>query len=252
MRKSIVMLTIATIVALLFAGCGQGDVETTTYRAEYSAMDSHGWKPFVEVSVTEAGKITEVDFDYVNPAGDRKSNDDGYNSRMLQITGKTNPEQFTVALEKALVEKQSAPVDVIAGATHSVENFNALAQAALAKVKAGDSSTAVLPMNDTYVVESEPDSRGYIAHLEVTYKNDKITEVSYDEVKKDDDGNINYRKSEDAAYAERWGQNPADVYATYAKALVENQSVSDADVITGATSAYNNFANLVEKVKGLR
>lgn len=250
MRKSMIALFIVAAALLLFVGCGQE--EAVTYRAEYSALDSHGWKPYVEVAVTEGGKITEVDFDYVNKAGARKSEDDGYNQRMLQITGTTNPEQFTVALEKALVEKQSAPVDVIAGATHSTENFNALAQAALAKAKAGDTTTAVLPMNDTYVVETEPDSRGYIAHLEVTYRNDKIAAVAYDEVKKAEDGTINYRKSEDAAYAERWGQNPAEVYKAYADALVANQSVSEADVITGATGAYNNFAGLVQKVREMR
>src|SRR5690606_10713136 len=105
------------------------------------------------------------------------------------------------------VKSQQAPIDTISGASSSSASFNAMAVPLLAQAEAGNQAKLILPTDGTYAIEAEADSRGYIGRVELTFADDRIARAVYDEVKKDESGAINYRKSEDQAYSERWGQN---------------------------------------------
>ncbi len=119
-----------------------------TYKAEYDKADTHNWKAFVEITVKD-GKMSAVNFDYVNADGKFKSEDAAYNESMMKVA-KTNPATYMPQLEKALVEKQDvAKVDSVTGATASSKNFTTLASKLVTeKIAKGDTTTLVIPQTD--------------------------------------------------------------------------------------------------------
>ncbi len=250
--------TALTIVLILVAlvGCGNGE-ETTAegpgyedgvYFATYTHVDGHGWQPFLEIEV-EDGKIVDTNFDYAAPDGSLKSKDRGYRERMEAATG-THPALFSGELENRLMEKQNSPVEAVSGATGSSEWFNELAAELVAKAETGDTDDLVLPMNDTYTAEDEPDERGgWIGHIEITYEDGDIVEVDYDEVKKDG-REITDRKSENEEYAERYAEindiTPAEVYETLESRLVETEDPEEVDGVSGATITSPRFRELAQ------
>jgi len=145
-KRIIAVIATAVLSISLFAGCGaQATYKDGTYKAEYSAADSRGWKPQLSLVIKD-DKISEVTFDYINDAGVLKTNDDVYKLAMEAKTG-TYPAKYTEELEKALIEKQKVEdVATVTGATSSTANFKALAAAALEKAKAGDTATAIVEM----------------------------------------------------------------------------------------------------------
>lgn len=244
-------LILIAAIAVIFAGCAQtAGYQDGKYSGAYSAFDSRGWKPYMNITVS-GGAIVAVEFDSVNASGQLKSQDAAYNQRM----GAASPTTVTKATPEAiaaLLAKQAAPIDAITGATALVDNFNKLASALLAQAAKGNTSPVSLPMDGTYTAEGTPDARGYIGQISVTYKDDKITAVTYDEVKKDANGVVNYWKSKDPDYSARWGNDAPAVYAGYARALVATQNPATVDAVSGATSAHDTFVSLAAKVLAAR
>ncbi|MBC8546778.1 FMN-binding protein [Clostridiaceae bacterium NSJ-31] len=141
--KKILAAVLAMVFALaLLTACGSS-MKDGTYRAEYSSFDDHGWKDFVEVTVS-SGKITAVDYDAVNEEGTRKSEDAAYKESMEPVSG-TYPEKFSSELEQQLVDKQEVKkVDTVAGATNSSDAFKVLATEALKNAKNGKTDAAIV------------------------------------------------------------------------------------------------------------
>lgn len=255
------MKPIATALALVFilvafGGCGNGEeaagsgpeYEDGVYFATYSHVDSHGWQPFLEIEI-EDGEIAEANFDYAAPDGTLKSQDRDYRQRMEAAAG-THPALFSAELESRLMENQSVPVEAVSGATSSSEWFNELAAELVAKAETGDTDDLVLPMNDTYTAEDQPDERGgWIGHIEITYEDGDIVEVDYDEVKKEG-RDITDRKSENEEYAERYEEindiTPAEVYETLESRLVETEDPEAVDGVSGATITSPRFRELAQ------
>lgn len=143
MKKSVSILLVLLITAVALVGCGGGGYKDGTYKASFKDFDEHDWKAFVEITITDS-KISDVVFDYVNEAGELKSEDEEYNALMKEKSG-TSPEEFSPALAEDLIEKQDVKkVDEITGATTSVENFKKLAEAALKNAKAGNTEEALI------------------------------------------------------------------------------------------------------------
>jgi len=111
-----------------------------TYKAEYDALDSHGWKAFVTITLS-GDQITDADYDYLNADGERKSEDSAYNASMLAITGVTNPEMYcpeiNANIKSAVIVPEFDTIDVVTGATHSCESAIELVKAALESAKDG-------------------------------------------------------------------------------------------------------------------
>ena len=260
-------LAVTSVLALtMLAGCGGNDKDAAPasdykdgkYRAEYDQVDKNGWKAFVELTVKD-GKITEVDYDYLNEKEELKSENAEYNKKMKEIAG-TNPETYLPALEEALVDKQdAAKIDNITGATHSVDGFKEMvAKLVDEKIKKADTTTLVIPQpspaeevkltDGTYKAEYDKlDSHGWKAFTEITVKDGKITEVDFDYL--NDKGE---RKSENAEYNESMkkvaGTNPEEFTPILEKALVDSQDASKIDTVTGATSSSNSFKALAQKL----
>ncbi|MTI65796.1 MAG: FMN-binding protein [Firmicutes bacterium] len=114
-----------------------------TYKVAYKSFDDHGWKGQVELEVKD-GKISNVNFDYVNEEGKLKTKDEGYKSAMKEKSG-TYPAEFTKKLEERLVENQKlSEVDAVTGATSSSSDFKALASKALALAESGEKTEATI------------------------------------------------------------------------------------------------------------
>lgn len=131
--KKLLFVFAALLIGL--TACEKNQYTDGTYMATFDAVDGHGWRAFVEITIAD-DMITVADFDYYNATNDTlKSEDAGYNARMLAIKGITNPETYCPQIEAALVDAVIVPefveIDNVTGATHSVENANELAAAAL-------------------------------------------------------------------------------------------------------------------------
>ncbi|ARC84387.1 FMN-binding domain protein [Clostridium argentinense CDC 2741] len=148
MNKKLVSVVSATLLAAtVLVGCGSSsaskELKDGQYKAEYSEMDEHGWKAFVELKVAD-GKISECNADYVNEEGKLKSQDAKYEESM-KGSSETWPSKFSADFNKALVEKGNpADVDNITGATHSTEDFKNLSKEALKAAEKGKTDTVVV------------------------------------------------------------------------------------------------------------
>lgn len=100
--------------------------------------------------------------------------------------------------------------------------------------------------NATYTASAADfDERGWKAELSLTYEDDKIVKIEYDEVNKD-----GLKKSEDEAYAKMMKDvtkiSPAEAYAKLIETALNEDKV---DVVTGATTATTAFKALYEEAK---
>lgn len=101
--------------------------------------DAHGWSFFMNMTVA-GGQITEVEWDYVNPEGTLKSEDEAYQERMAEKVN-IGPKEFVPALAQDLIEKQNAKeVEVVAGATHSTYSFKTYAAQLINAAQKGDTT----------------------------------------------------------------------------------------------------------------
>ncbi len=139
-KRFLSLVAVAAIATTVFVGCGSKDsgsaketgLKAGTYKAE-SEKDERGYVASIEIEVKD-GKIATVKYDEKGEKGS-KLDDADYNTNMKAKSG-TNPIEVYPKLEAALVEKQDASkVDVITGATHSVDSFKALAEKALEGAK---------------------------------------------------------------------------------------------------------------------
>lgn len=130
MKKIIVAVLAVILAAGALASCGSDNssgYKDGSYRIEGENYDSHGWKPYIDVTVKDS-KITQVEFDYMNEEDGRlKTEDEAYEKAYISAGMGTYPAEFTEKLEKALIEKQDATmVDSVTGATHSSDDFKAM------------------------------------------------------------------------------------------------------------------------------
>ena len=141
MKKFISIAVVVLTVAMILVGCA-GGYKDGTYKAE-SAEFSHGWKDYVIVSVS-GGKVTVKEYDALNEAGEKKTEDPDYRAAMEPVSG-TYPEKFFPEIVADFNAKGSVDkMDNVTGATSSTNSFKALVTAALENAKKGDTATAVV------------------------------------------------------------------------------------------------------------
>lgn len=98
-----------------------------SYLLEEKNLDDNGWSVVFGMTV-EGNQITESSYDYVNDAGELKTEDAEYQKAMEEKVG-TGPAEYIPAYNQALVDAQDpSSVEVISGATHSHELFVEYAQ----------------------------------------------------------------------------------------------------------------------------
>lgn len=131
MKKFLVLGLVLVLVLTIAVGCSsdKAKYEDGTYTAE-TEFDDKGYKSVIEIVVSD-GKITSVDYDEYNEAGDRKSEDAEYGEMMKGVSGTTPAEAYEL-LEDALIKRQNVDeVELVSGATTSAETFKSLVKEAL-------------------------------------------------------------------------------------------------------------------------
>jgi major membrane immunogen (membrane-anchored lipoprotein) len=99
-----------------------GELQDGTYTLVEKNFDTRGWKTEFSITVVD-GKITESAYENVNEAGDKKSEDADYQTRMAETAG-VGPADYFPALNNQLVETQDPEaVEVVTGATGSSDTF---------------------------------------------------------------------------------------------------------------------------------
>lgn len=144
-KKRILSLVAATMLSVaVLAGCGNKEegMKDGKYEVE-SKADDRGYKSTLTLEVKD-GKIVAADYDEISSEGVSKQSDAEYNKKMKEFGKVTNPEEAFPALEKAIVEKQSAEVDAFTGATNSSNNFKKLAAKAMENATAGNTEKTIV------------------------------------------------------------------------------------------------------------
>ena len=142
-KKRIFSLVAATMLSVsVLAGCGSDSkLKDGTYAVE-TGYDKHGYKSSFSMEVKD-GKIATVNYDEIMEDGTSKKADDAYNEKMMSIMN-TNAQTAYPALEKSLLDKQSADVDAVAGASQTTEAFKKVAAKAIENAQAGNTEKAIV------------------------------------------------------------------------------------------------------------
>lgn len=141
-KKRILSLVAATMLSVaVLAGCGSKDaMKDGKYEVE-SKADDKGYTSSLVIEVKD-GKISTADFDMKNDKGSKKD-DEAYNTPYKAASGIDSAEAFE-ALGKKLVEKQSADIDAVSGATGTTETFKKLAAKAIENANAGKTEKTIV------------------------------------------------------------------------------------------------------------
>ena len=151
MKKATAACMAAALALFALTGCSNNSDDTLkdgTYRAEMS-IESHGYKDYVEITVT-GGKIDTVVYDAVTADGKKKTDDEDYKKSMMEgnknaSLPETYPADYMKKLSQSLVEQQEVEkVDVVAGATTSSNDFKTLVSALKNNMKSGKTQTVVV------------------------------------------------------------------------------------------------------------
>ncbi|MFA9380679.1 MAG: FMN-binding protein [Acetanaerobacterium sp.] len=143
MKKIISIAVVAATLTLALAGCS-GGYKNGTYKAE-AAEYSHDWKDYVIVSVS-GGDVTIQEYDSLNAAGEKKSEDAEYREAMEPVSGTYPGKYFPDIIAEYEAKGSVDKMDSITGATNSTDSFKALVTAALENAKKGDTATATVPV----------------------------------------------------------------------------------------------------------
>jgi sex pheromone cAD1 len=241
LNKRVISVIISIFISINFFYPDDIKFKDGKYIGEFECPDGEGWKPELIIMIKD-GKIIDARFNSINISGTLKTEDKNYTKLMIK-SGNIPPDQYAKELRKRLIEKQSADVDTVAGATVSSNYFNLLAENILHKAYNGDKSKTILPMNDTYKAEEKNyDSSGYRGIIFVTFENGKITKIIFDEFNKD-----NKSIKSDNSYKEIMADNSTDIISFLEKSIIEVQNPENIDVISGATILEKRFINLLNK-----
>lgn len=97
--------------------------------------DERGWTPFVSITVAE-GKITAATYDEVSSkAFVNKTQDEGYKASFMKVKNVDLVAAYAKFGTDLVAAQDITKVDATGGATHSGDNFKALAEEALSQAK---------------------------------------------------------------------------------------------------------------------
>lgn len=145
MMKKVIVIFFTIIMLFSLSACNDKEAKLKDgyYTAHMEGYEKgHGWQEYVTIGVSK-GEIVTVEYNATTPTGFIKSWDTAY-MRTMNPVYKTYPNNYTRRYAAQLLEKQSADIDIISGATGSGENFRLLVGAAIEKAKVGDFSVSIV------------------------------------------------------------------------------------------------------------
>jgi major membrane immunogen (membrane-anchored lipoprotein) len=137
------LLAAAFIAAAILPGCRErgATLHDGYYSSEAMSFDREGWKDYLTIYVNN-GQITIVEYDARNLSGFRRSWD---MDRMLawNSTHGVRPSRYLLSYQNALLTLQDPRrIQPLPGGRNMYEAFTALAEAAIARARAGDGQVA--------------------------------------------------------------------------------------------------------------
>lgn len=226
----------------------------TAYQADFE----HGWKEYVKLTVKD-GNIDTIEFDAVNEAGDKKTDDEDYRNNMAagnkaQSLPETYPEKFYPQIVKNYEDAKYklGDMEMVAGATHSCESFKLLMGEIEKQLKAGTPGDVVLRKytDGVYTAKMQNPYNGYYEYLTLTVENDTITAVEFDG--KDENGgkkteNEQYQKQMIAANAFNGlaETDPKTFTTELANQVVDGKTGDEIELVAGATYSSKTFKKLL-------
>ncbi len=235
-----------------------------SYYAELEP-DGRGWIPIIEITIVQ-GDIVAVHYDEVQrdeegqvTAGKRY--DYGYaqnwrNNREGDVSQLTAFPGFAWQL---ISSGDPAQVDIIVGATSSYDSFVEAAELALADAAprrqdaASDREARADYQDGVYFAESKPNERGYSAMIEIWVRGGMISHVHYDEIARNEAGEITERKLYDYQYAQRWrnampnGISQLTAFPAFGQQLIATGDPDQVDVLSGATGSHEWFQEMARE-----
>jgi len=145
MKRNLPVLAMVWILVTFLSACSDDTsaLHTGYYSAEAASFDSHGWKEYITIYVSD-NTIVTVEYNARNASGFIKSWDLDYMRDMMAADG-TYPNEYARAYSVSLLNWQDPKnIDAITGATHSYHSFQLLAEAAIGQSKAGDKQMALV------------------------------------------------------------------------------------------------------------
>lgn len=136
------------VLAILCAACSQdsGSMKEGYYTAEAKNFDATGWKDYVTIYVSN-NKIVTVDYNAKNSSGFLQSWDVEYMRSMNAETG-TYPNKYIRFYAADLLNKQDpSAIHAMPGSELSCASFRKLAEAAIARAKAGNKKVAFIDLS---------------------------------------------------------------------------------------------------------
>ena len=132
------------VFALISACAGKSNtLKDGYYTAEAADFDSHGWKEYLSVFISE-GRIILVEYNAYNGSGFIKSWDMDY-MRVMNASDGTYPNAYARYYASRFLEEQGTEgIDALSGATTSYRTFIKLADAVLKNAREGNSGTALV------------------------------------------------------------------------------------------------------------
>jgi len=147
-RKIYIIMRLLILILLVSCAKDSSVLIDGYYSAEVAEFDSHGWKEFLTICVSN-GKIILVEYNAYNPAGFVKTWDMDHMREMNAMFG-TYASSYTRIYARQFLENQSTEgIDVISGATVSHSVFTALANAVLARAHEGNKNTAFVEIEES-------------------------------------------------------------------------------------------------------
>jgi major membrane immunogen (membrane-anchored lipoprotein) len=245
MKKYLGIFAIVMLVAALFAGCTDtatedpgtedpGTEDPTGYVdgtwEGHTVMDPTSDHASVAVATltVEGGEITAVDY-FEHQVGTASAKDESY----------PYEDYFNAveAMSSQLLETQDIEsVDAFAGATGTSDSFVAAVNTALENSEKESGF-----YNGTYYSKTEVDERGYYAVAYVTFENDEVTHVLYEERNLEEDHTP--KNADNYTYEDYF--NAVEALSSQ---VMETQDAASLDAFAGATGTSDKFIGLMEDI----
>lgn len=145
MKRIAGLLVFLLLFPFVLGGCSgsTSGLQNGYYTAEAAEYDEYGWKEFVTLYAKD-GRVVTMEYNAKNASGFIKSWDMDY-MRVMNADCGTYPNEYTRQYAAEFLETQNShEVDMIAGATQSYYTFVQLADAALERALAGDTTVALV------------------------------------------------------------------------------------------------------------
>lgn len=265
LRRCAGYAALIVLVAVSLAACGdRGPLTDGAYTVAYDAADADGRRPFLQVHVRR-GFIRSVCYDSIDAGGVLGSADERYRHRVVQQGG-ADPADVVQELEEALLaerlESGDSHVEIPAAierlSPRRVARFRQLVDAFFARAQSQSEAVEpdeaiLIPLDEVYQVEDAPDEMGWIARLQIEFRDGEVVLAEVAEYRHGPHG-VEWKRQDEAyaqAFAEATSLTPELVYDEIVAMLVGASDLSF-DAISGATGTSNRFSALLDRITALR